>query len=140
MAIRDVILEYLELTARLPLDDAGTTINRLVRLGLDRAISWQVMGLVPIYAGRILIGDMGPSFSNKFDEFDQTGRMISSGHLSEFDIYREIMAHDAVIRAHPAFRQLALSSSEVFAINDLIQGGSKPTDIVVGPVLLTTLA
>jgi hypothetical protein len=114
-------------------------LEEMNQRGLNAGISWQVIGLIPIYAGRLLIGDMGPIFSDRLLILHADSTIAWDDRLSEYDIYREITSRQTQIRNHPRFKDLALSSPEVHAINDLLNKGSNPTDLQLSPVSFTLL-
>jgi hypothetical protein len=76
---------------------------------------------------------LGIRFSNDYLCFNGAGEVIESGELPDqpyFAAAAQILPRYAKT---PGFQRLALMSAEVNAVNDLLNAGSKPEDVVMSP-------
>ena len=115
--------------------DEEQLLKKMTGDGMDEKLSWILIGLVPIYAGRILMQQAGLKFSDKVDLLHANGRK-ESHLLANFIPWRAILTNSARIRAHPNFKAMALSGPEVSGVNKLLNTGSQPANIRFTPPLL----
>ena len=104
--------------------------------GVPGPVADRAYKFAQIVCGRQLLGGMGISFSPDYTCFNAAGDAIESGQLAEQPYFA---AATALVGRHvgtPGFERLALMAAEVHAVNDLLNQGSKPENLVTSaPVL-----
>ena len=110
-------------------------LQKMIEDGMGERISWIVIGLMPIYAGRVLMEQLGPRFSDTVVLLHKNGRK-ESHLLSNFIPWRAILRNTLSIRSHPNFKTMALSGAEVNAVNQLLNSGSQPENLILTAPLL----
>jgi hypothetical protein len=123
-----------------PLLASGATdefiIDVLGTAGYDRGVSEQVLAFLPLACGRIFLQGLGITFSDDYGAL-QNGETVMKP-LAGNAVYQIVEAY--VRRRHregaPFFPKVAMRSSEVDAVNQALNAGANPADLVCGPPML----
>lgn len=86
--------------------------------------------------GRVFLSGRGIAFSDDYLWLDASGSLVESGQLSKepFYIAASQLAEKYVLT--PAFARLALTSADVYAVNDALTAGASLENLVTGPTCL----
>lgn len=114
----------------------GDLINTLASNGVVESVAERVVRFTPVAFGRQLLDGLGITFSDEYWRFDAMGKVVQSGNLSEDDVFTAATTTAPTFTQSPSFQTIALSSSEVSAVNQALNGGSNPADLVAGPVVI----
>ena len=99
---------------------------------------WEVAGLFPLVAGRVVLNDLGICFSDEYVYYDRNGRKESSGKLHVHPVYLMIQERlSEVFSNAELFQAIALRGAELNAINQALHAGSDPKNLVTSPIGLT---
>jgi|GEM_PF-5152836 len=109
--------------------------QELVKKGHEPEATWSIVGLVPIFAGRLIMKGLGPEFSDRLDFHGSKG-IERSCLLKNYPPYVAISAREKEIRDHENSKAIAGTGAEVNAINQLLHSGSNPKDLILTPVAL----
>ena len=104
--------------------------------GIPDPIADRVFMFTQIASGRTLLAGLGVRFSPEYFCFNAAGDVVESGQLDEEPYYS---AATVLAKQHfrsPGFQQLALMSANVHAINEMLNKGSKATDLITSPAFL----
>lgn len=83
--------------------------------------------------GRVFLDGLGITFAPTYVCLDHQGRQIETGLLKENPYYRAAMAVAATEQQYPSFLRLALMSADVRIVNQMLNEGSRASDLVTGP-------
>ena len=108
----------------------------LSEAGIEEAVAERAFKFTQIAFGRKFLEGMGIQFSSDYFCFDSEGEIWEKGRLEEEPYFRAGSLIDAHLVSTPAFEQMALTSSEVQAVNNALNGGSKPENLAMGPAFL----
>ncbi|MCG9889797.1 MAG: hypothetical protein MH252_01825 [Thermosynechococcaceae cyanobacterium MS004] len=112
-------------------------LEKLVRQGHSKILSWYVIGLIPIIAGRELMDGMGITFSNSVVLYDDEGKPTSCIKFKDFSVYQAIQKSWNQIRQHPNIKNLMMCGAEFHCVNTMLNNGSNSRNLVlVEPGLL----
>ena len=136
MTIDASIQQYVSAIADSPEIDDGDLIALLESRGVEETIAERIVRFAPVAFGRALLADMGIAFSDDFLRFDGDGNLIFSGKLSADDVFATSVASVATHSNSSAYQTIALSSSEVHSVNQALNAGSNPADLVLAPVAI----
>jgi hypothetical protein len=116
----------------------------IVRAGVPRGLAAQVIAFAPIAFGRTLLDGMGIGFAPEYATPDSAARGETAGALLEHPMYAAALAMAAGMVARQdagdRFVNTAVWSAEFSAINDALNAGSEPADLVAGPPLISGLS
>lgn len=84
--------------------------------------------------GRALLADMGIAFSTDYLCFDAEGEVRESGQLAEEPSFAAASRLSSRYLPLPACQSLALASADVQAVNNALNAGSRPEELVMAPV------
>lgn len=116
--------------------DEEQLLNKLIEDGMGERLSWIIIGLLPLHAGRILMEPLRPQFNDRIELVHSNGRR-ETHPLPSFVPWIAILNNSSKIRSHKNFKTMALSGSEVNAVNALVKSGSQPENIILtAPLLL----
>lgn len=104
--------------------------------GIDEAVAERTVRFTPVAFGRALLRDMGITFSDDFLRFDGDGNLVHSGKLSHDEVFVASVKNVPSLADSPAFEAIALSSSEVHTVNQMLNSGSNSADLVLAPVAI----
>lgn len=85
---------------------------------------------------RGLLAGVGVRFPPEYACFDANGDVIESGILAEEPSFAAAATLAPRFAGTPGFRQLALMSADVNAVNQALNAGSKPENLVMSPAFL----
>jgi hypothetical protein len=111
--------------------------NALDNSEIPHSLTDSLLEFMPLAFGRVLLDGMGIEFSNFYVRFDaETGRKQKKLFIDN-SVYQELFEVASYIvtnkMAGEAFTAVALRSSEVMSVNDLLKKGSNPKDLVLSP-------
>jgi hypothetical protein len=123
-----------------PLMASGATdefiIDVLGTAGYEREVSEQVLAFLPLACGRIFLQGLGITFSDDYGAL-QSGETVMKP-LAGNAVYQVVEAYAK--RRHregaPFFPKVAMRSSEVDAVNQALNAGADPANLVCGPPML----
>ena len=136
MTIDASIRQYVSAIADSPEIDDGELIALLESRGVEETIAERIVRFAPVAFGRALLADLGIAFSDDFLRFDGDGNLTLSGKLSADDVFAASVASVATHSNSPAYQTIALSSAEVHSVNQALNSGSNPADLVLAPVAI----
>jgi len=94
----------------------------------------KIIHFVPIVASRTLFGDMGVTFQDNYYILDKNGDLLSQGSIQDdspfFNALRSFEFTGKQLKA------VAFRSSEAHALNNALNGGSDPKDLVMAPPVI----
>lgn len=111
----------------------------LLRAGLTEDGADRAFKFTQIWCGRQLLAGIGVRFSPDYFWFNGTGVVVNRGQIETEPFYRaaqEVIATD--FPTGSALSHLALSSADVHAVNELLNRGSQPSDLITSPAFLFT--
>ena len=108
----------------------------MAQAGIPDAVADRAYKFTQTAWGRAFLTTFGVHFSPDYLCLNGAGDVVESGRLEEQPYY--IAAHRlaAGYATSPGFRRLALMSADAGAINNALQAGSKPENLVTGPAAL----
>ena len=105
--------------------------------GVPTAMADRAYKFALLAAGRQFLGPLGITFADDYVCFDAAGTVIESGNVTEESFF--LAAWERVtpseIGAEP-FREFALMSADVNAVNNALNAGSRPQDLRTAPAFL----
>jgi len=109
----------------------------LERAGVPDDVADRAFRFGQIACGRRFLDGMGISFSNEYICFNSNGDVVESGDINgePFFVAATQLAGPENVGG-PAFGHFALMSSDVAAVNDALNSGSDPADLVGAPAAL----
>ena len=131
------VKRYVELLGKTSDLDHEDLMPSMSSSGVTPAQAWQILGLVPTVVARTIMSDLGISFSHQYTVLNSRGQTASAGL---FDKHPVVVATQSVlpeVMASPAAQSIALRSAELAAVNELLNSGSDPKDLMTAPVTLT---
>jgi hypothetical protein len=108
----------------------------LTESGMESAVADRAYKFTQIAWGRAFLKGMGIRFAPDYFCLNAAGEIIESGQLAEQPYF---VAAVAVARRLPppvGLPRFALMSADVRGVNELLNGGSKPENIAIGPPVL----
>jgi hypothetical protein len=108
----------------------------LADAGMPDEIADRSFKFTQIAWGRVFLDNLGIDFSDDYMWFDANGNVVASGRLTEEPFYAAAMQLAGQYTLTPAFARLALTSADVHSVNDALNAGSNPKDLVTGPTCL----
>lgn len=112
------------------LRSAGIPSNQADKLYKFTQIAW----------GRVFLNGMEITFAKEYFCLDADGSVITSGQLDEEPHYSFAVSNADRYVGSPAFKFMALTSSEVNAVNKALHSGSKPENLVTAPPVIFMVA
>jgi len=113
--------------------------DELLRAGLTDDEADHAFKFTQIWCGRQLLAGIGVRFSPDYFWFNRAGVVVNQGQFETEPFYK---AAQQVIETDfgrsSALSHLALSSADVHAVNELLNRGSQPSDLVTSPACLFT--
>ena len=129
----DRLVQILEARAQLNEDDI---YDALTAAGVPGPVADRAYKFTQIAWGRLLLDGLGIHFDPEHLCFDRNGAVIESGQLAEQPYF---VAALAAARKQPppaSLPRFALMSADVTVVNNALNAGSKPEDLVTGPAAL----
>ncbi len=107
-------------------------ITRLVASGCPPDRAEKLVAFLPLACGRILLADMGITFSPTFRAVDRDGRVGAPQKLSADPEWKlaQSLIDTAKAERLAAHRTAGVRSAEFDAVNKALLNGSKPADLV----------
>ena len=113
------------------------TYRALQNAGVPKDAADRVYKFTQIACARKFLDGMGITFSNDYVCFNRFGDIVDSGHLSEEPFFCSAMENAGPEQmGDDAFTVFALMSSDVQAVNNALNDGSHPADLVTSPAFL----
>jgi|GEM_PF-1782772 len=137
------VQQSLQAFSSVPTGDWAALEAAIVRAGVPPAVAAEVVAIMPIAFGRVVLDGMGIEFSPDYATPESAAEGRAAGSLVEQPMYvgAHMMASGMMGRqaGGDALVSTALWSSEFSAVNQALNAGSNPSDLVVGPPLITGL-
>ena len=106
-------------------------LNELVEKGYDIKLSWYVIGLVPIVIGRELLNQLGVEISPEIVFYNSLGKIYRTLLIDHFSVYKVIQKRLDDIRNHENIKNIIMHSTEVHCVNQMMNNGSNPKDLIL---------
>jgi hypothetical protein len=135
MEIKD-IFSHLISAASQPDTDEDSIYESLEAAEVPFNQADRIYKFVQIAWGRAFLDGMGITFTNDYFCFNANGEVIESGQLNEEPHFAYAMNNVKQYKGTEVFNKFALSSSDVNAINDALNSGSQPEDLLTSPSFL----
>ncbi len=136
IACLKIIADYLLLLPASGFWDDCELLDTLGSKGHDKLLSWYVIGLLPIIAGREIINHFEVTCTNSLQLVDDDGKLPQIIQFNDFPAYRAIMQSRQRIFAHPNIRNIMVWGAEVHCINDALNDGAELKGAVLSDVVL----
>lgn len=112
----------------------------LVNAGISPPLTTRLIEFMPLAFARALLEGMGIAFEEYYVRHDPQTNRNQHTKLADETVYRESFEAASSIMAQKlagdAFMAVALRSSELAAVNDALNNGSKPEDLVMSPPVM----
>ncbi len=97
-------------------------------------IAFKICHLTPILAARYLLRDLGVTFQNNYLILDRNGEIAERGNIQDNnDIMNALRTFEFTPQEA---KKIMFRSSEVSALNDLINSGNNPEDLLMSPPVM----
>jgi hypothetical protein len=122
--------------------DAGFDALReiLQREGLSPTETTRALEFIPLAFGRNFLGGMGVQFPDTYRRVDASGREVVRKKLVFEPLFMDAAMRAPLVlmkQGQDAYMAVVLRSSEVQAVNEALNAGSDPKDLVAAePVML----
>jgi len=103
---------------------------------IPSAVADRAFKFTQIAWGRALLDGIGVQFSPEYFCFNASGEVTESGRLEEEPYYFAALALVPQNIKSAGFQRLALMSADVHAVNQLLNKGSDPKNIITTPAYL----
>lgn len=137
--IPKAIADYLEIIAEDASRGDPEIFEALMARGYGQNLAWQIVGLIPCFASREKLAGLGVDFSDEFVEYDLESNPIRSGKLKKHPIWSAAVNLRRKIMDCSAIDQMVLRSAEFTAINDALNSGSEPENLVTSPIAIVVI-
>lgn len=125
------IMIYLSFIPDYGIWDDNWVLGKMVDAGCDKIISWYIIGMIPLFVGRKVLHGTGVTPSDELILLDKTGKNHQSIKMSVFPLYRVIEQQWETIQKHKNLQTILQKGSEINCVNDMLNNGSKPHNIVL---------
>jgi len=127
------LVEILETRSEFTQDEV---YQAMVDAGVPESVADRAFKFTQIAWGRVFLDGMGIKFSQDYLCFNGAGEVLESGQLADEPYFIAAMAAAKRLPPPAGLPRLALMSSVLRAVNDALNAGSKPEDLVTGPAAL----
>jgi hypothetical protein len=103
--------------------------------GVTAPVAERALAFVPLAFGRLLLSGMGITFAEEC--LMAHGGSTVTLPLKAIPVYQAALAAAQRTQSAAEFSPVALRSSEVAAVNNALNHGSQPHDLILGPPALT---
>src|SRR6266849_4272136 len=110
--------------------------SALADAGVPGALADRAYKFTQIAWARSLLARLGVQFSPEYVCFDASGKIVESGRLADESCFAAASRLAARYASAPGLRRLALMSADLRAVNEALNKGSKPEDLVTTPAFL----
>lgn len=122
------------------LDDTAI-VAEVIRQGIPASQAELTVALLPLAFGRVLLNRLPVRFSDEITFIPVSGGLRRSIKLDDFPLFRQAYDFAKHAYTHGAitqdeFRVLAFRSAEVHAVNNALNAGSRPENLVLIPPVL----
>lgn len=132
----DAVLRIADMLAANPDMDEDDVNEALIRAGFSVDIVRRAYKFTQTAWARKLLKDIGVTFSPDYLCFDAEGTVIESGLLAEERFFSAASQICHRYTNTPAFKSLAFSSSEANVLNNAMENGMKPDELLIGSAFL----
>jgi hypothetical protein len=109
----------------------------LISAGVPASLTGKLLEFMPLAFGRVFLDGLGIKFEDYYVRYDAQINRKKEKKLADEPVYTEsfwaasqIIARQA---AGEAFNAVAFRSSEFLAVNNALNAGSKPEDLITAP-------
>lgn len=132
----DAVRRYLRLLTNDPDRDDDALVDALTEGGVPAGMAAAVVALVPAVAGRQVLDGLGIAFSPTFIVLDASGRKVGGGLVEGHPVTEATRSLLPAVLTSPAFQAIVLRGAEFDAVNQALNQGAAPEDLVLGPLVL----
>ena len=130
------VTKLAEIAAARPELSEDGLYEALTAAGVPPELADRAYKFTQIAWGRTFLGGLGVRFSRHYLCFDAEGAVVESGELSEEPCFAAATRALELFYRTPAFQRLALTSADVHAVNNALNAGSKPENLVTAPAFV----
>ena len=105
----------------------------MAAVGVPDAVADRAYKFTQTAWGRVFLDGLGVQFGADYLCFNAAGDVIESGKLADQPYFSAAMRLAPQYIRSPGFQQFVLMSADVSAVNNALNAGSKPEDLVTGP-------
>jgi len=116
-------------------DDSGLVRIGLLRAGLSPEQTTEAIAFIPLAFGRELLSGMGVTLSETYMQASDGGSGVERRLADEpmFSEARKLVPRIAAEMGQGVFTAVALQSSELKAVNEALNQGADPVNLVASP-------
>lgn len=132
------VTRLIEIVAARPDLSEGDIYAGMAQAGIPKHLADRAYKFTLIAWGRIFLEGLGIHFSEDYLWLEPDGTIIEEGLIADEACYQAASQLASQYIGTPAFKRLALSAAEVHVVNDALNRGSKPEDLVTAPAIFFT--
>ena len=106
----------------------------MIAHGCPESKALEAVRFVPVAFARQFLDGLGVSFSDQYWRFSPEGEVVEQGDLESSEIYRQAKQLAPSLMSKPVISHVVFRSAEAHSVNDALNRGSKPTDLVLAPI------
>lgn len=133
MNSKELATSMMNATAAQPGLSLDELTNHLVDEGVKARDAERATNFFQLACSRIFLEGLGVTPTEKYVRFDADGVILEGGAILDEPIYAASLEALRVCSSPQAFLRIAMSSSEVDAVNQALHAGANPTDLVATP-------
>ena len=109
----------------------------LIGAGIEPSLTAKLLEFMPLAFGRVFLDGMGIKFAENYTRYNDLSGQSKESKLLDEPVYAEsFWAASQIVEyqaAGEAFNAVAFRSSELHAVNEALNAGSKPENLVTSP-------
>ena len=106
----------------------------------SKSYLWEVFAFMPLIAGRLMLNDLGIEYSEEYNIMNKNGKNIRRGLFKNNEVYNCCFKHYTNLKNIEVAKVIAMRGAELHAINQALNNGSNPKDLMTAPLLIPTNA
>lgn len=110
--------------------------ERMARAGLSGALAGRTYKFMQIACGRAFLAGLGVTFPPDYLCVDADGKVIESGVLEREPSFVAAQRLIGSTLSRPGLARFALMSADVGVVNQALQNGSQPQNLILAPPVL----
>ena len=114
----------------------GQVYEQLLMAGMTHDVADLAYKFTQTAWARFFLDGMGITFSPDYYCFNSKGGLVETGQLVNQPYFAAAMRLAEKYKSSPGYKQLILTSADVNAVNNALNAGSKPENLVTGPAAL----
>ena len=134
--VKLAIAHYINTINSNPTVSFENIMSTAIGTSVEQSTLWEICGLFPIAAGRVMLKDFSNIFKDNFQVFDPDGKCVQVGLLSKNTTYQSCLESIHLLGKQETLAHICTSSAEVQVINQALKNGSNISDLVLAPIVL----